>query len=77
MVPRVARIGPRKPCLHQLRQQAAVVDMGVGQQHGVDVGGPERKGAVVQLLQRLVALEHAAVDQDALAVRSRTDGTSR
>src|SRR4051812_45780106 len=40
-----------------------MVDMGVRQQHGADRAGIEWKGVVVQLLQRLVALEHAAIDQ--------------
>ena len=33
-----------KAVTHQLWQQAAVVDMSMGQQHGVDVGGAKRKG---------------------------------
>ena len=65
MVPRVARMRPAKAVAHQLRQQAAVVDMGMGQQHGVDVGGAKRKGAVVQFLQGLLSLKQAAVDQEA------------
>ena len=38
----VARILPRKPSCTSLRQQAAMVDVGVGQQHDVDVAGPHR-----------------------------------
>ena len=45
-----------------------MIDMRMRQQHGVDVGRPEGEGAVVERLQRLVALEHAAVDEDAFAV---------
>ena len=63
MVPRVARIRPRKPARTSFGNSPRVVDMRMGQQHGVDVGGPEREGAVVQCLQGLLALEQAAVDQ--------------
>ena len=28
-----------------------MIDMGMGQQHGVDIGGTKRKGAVVQFFQ--------------------------
>ncbi len=47
----------------ELGYEAAVVDMRVRQQHGIDVGGDERKLAVVQLLQRFRPLEQSAVDQ--------------
>ncbi len=77
MVPRVAKIRPAEAFAHQLRQQAAVVDMRVRQQHGIDIGRAERKGAVVQRLQRLWPLEQAAVDQQAAGSASRTDSTSR
>src|SRR5450759_4001828 len=49
---------------HQLRQQPAMVDVGVRQQHDVDVRRPKRKGVVVQFLQGLLALEQAAIDQE-------------
>ena len=65
MVPRVARIFPTEAFAHQLRQQAAVVDMRMGQQNDVDIGGAEWKCAVVQCLQRLGALKQTAVDQQA------------
>ena len=71
MVPRVARIRPAKAVAHELGQQAAVVDMCVGQQHGVNVGGAKRKGAVVQCLQRFRALKQAAVDQKAAGLVSK------
>ena len=45
-----------------------MVDVGVGQNHGFDVGGPERKGAIVKLLLGLGALKHPAVHQDLRAV---------
>ena len=47
----------------QLGEQAGVVDVGMGEQHGGDTGGVEGKRAVVQRAQRLRSLEHAAVDQ--------------
>ena len=56
---------PAEAAARQLGHQAAVVDMRVRQQHGVDVGRVERKVAVVQLLQRLRPLEQAAIDQQA------------
>ena len=58
-----------KPLTHQLRQQSAMVDMRMRQQHGIDVGGPEREGSVVQFLQGLLTLEQAAVDQKAAGLR--------
>ena len=63
MVPRVAWIRPDKAVAHELGQEAAVIDMGVRQQHGIDVGGAERKGPVVQFLQRFLSLKQAAIDQ--------------
>ena len=65
MVPRVAKIRPAKAAAHELRHQAAVVDMGMRQQHRVDIGRAKRKRAVVQLLQRLRPLEQPAIDQQA------------
>ncbi len=38
--------------------------MGVGQQHGIDVGRAEWKGPVVQFLQRFLSLKQAAIDQE-------------
>ena len=63
MVPRVAKIGPAKSAARELGDQAAVVDMGVGEQHRGDIGRREGKSAVVQFLQRLGTLEQAAIDQ--------------
>ncbi len=45
-----------------------MVDMGVGQEHGVEPVRLEGEIAVVEGLQRLGSLEHAAVDEDAPAV---------
>ena len=64
MVPRVARIRPANPSAHELGQQATVIDMGMGEQHGVDFGGTKRKGAVVQFLQGLLSLKQPAIDQE-------------
>src|SRR5665213_552107 len=55
----------RKAIADQLRQQTTVVDMGVRQQHGIDIGRPKRKGGVVERLQGFRPLEQAAVDQQA------------
>ena len=57
--------GRVKPSLDQERQEAAVVEVGMRQQDGVEVGRLERERDPVA--DRLVraALEHAAVDQDA------------
>ena len=52
-----------KSVADELWQQTAVVDMRVRQQYGVDVFGVKWKRAIVQGLQRFVALEQAAVDQ--------------
>ena len=62
-MPRVAKIVPAKAFPHQLRQQPAVIDMRMGQQHGVDIGGPEWKCAIVQRLQCLGSLKQPAVDE--------------
>ena len=53
-----------KPCFRQLGEQPAVVDVGVGEQHEVEVARLERECAVVELTYRLGALEHAAVNQE-------------
>ena len=52
------------PFLHELRNQAAVVDMGVRQDHGVDVARRKGKGPLVQGFDRLRALEHATIDEE-------------
>ena len=60
-----AKTLPRKPLLHQRRQEAAVVEVGVAEHHGVDRRRLDRKRRPVALAQRLVALEQPAVEQDA------------
>jgi hypothetical protein len=47
---------------HQHRQVAAVVQVGVGQDDGVDLAGHHRQGSPVAQAQLLVALEQPAVD---------------
>jgi hypothetical protein len=45
-----------------------VIDVGVGQNDGIDCRGPKWKWTVVQLLFRLWALKQAAVHKDASLV---------
>ena len=52
-------------CLHELRQQSAVIDMRMGENHCMDLRRLEREGPIVELLLRFRTLEHAAVDQHA------------
>jgi hypothetical protein len=53
-----------KSCQHQLWNQSAVIDMGVGQEHNVNLAWIERKRTVIELLQRLRSLKHATIHQD-------------
>ena len=46
-----------------------MVDVGMGQNQGIDSARVERKGSVVELLLRLRALEHAAIDQYPMSTR--------
>ncbi len=55
--------GAAKTLLHQLRRQSAVVDVGVRQQHRVEIAEPQR-AAVPVPLQIGPLLMHAAVDQE-------------
>jgi hypothetical protein len=58
------RVGaPPEAAGDQAREQAGVVDMGVRQDHRRDVAGRDRQAAIVQRLQALGALEHAAIDE--------------
>ena len=52
----------------QPRQQAAVVDMGVGHQHPIDLAGIECEGLAVEGLQAPRALEKAAINQQPAAI---------
>jgi hypothetical protein len=53
---------------HQQRQVAAVVEVGMGQHHRVDLAGCHRRRHPVAQPQLLVALEQPAVDQQALVL---------
>ena len=58
---------PAESLLDQLRQQAGVIDMRVGQKHEVDLRRIEGEGAVVELPDRLRPLEQSAVHQELTA----------
>jgi hypothetical protein len=62
---------------HQQWQVAAVVQVGVGQDDGVDLAGHHRQGSPVAQAQLLVALEQPAVDQEAVARRAGPENASR
>ena len=64
MVPSVARIRPEKPLRTSFGKKAAMVDMGVGQQHRVDLCRAKRKDPVVEFLQGFRSLKQPAVDQE-------------
>ncbi|MNR23952.1 hypothetical protein D3C85_1410050 [compost metagenome] len=49
---------------HQQGQIPAVVDVGMGQHHGVELGRIERQWIPVAQAQGLVSLEQATVDHD-------------
>ena len=68
---RVDRTG--KAVLDQFRQQAAVIDVRMAQDHGRDVDRPEREWPIVQLFLRLRPLKHAAVDQQLARARLQTE----
>ncbi len=53
-----------------------MIDMGMGQKYGVDIGGTKRKGAVVQFLQRFLSLKQPAIDQETAGAQSQTDSRS-
>src|SRR5690606_7046532 len=50
--------------LGQLGQEPGMVDMGVRQQQVVDALGVERERIQVEVTNRLVALEHPAIDEE-------------
>lgn len=52
----------------QQRQVTAVVQVGMGQHHGVDLVRRDGQALPIAQAQLLVALEQAAIDQQALAV---------
>ena len=61
------KIGLRKPSRHQLRRQAAVIDVGVRQQQGVEVAEPQRARLPVSR-QKGPFLVHSAIDQQMAAI---------
>ena len=54
-----------EPFSGETRQKPGVVDMGVGQHHGIDMTRIERERLGIEPLQRARALKHAAVDKNA------------
>ena len=69
MVPRVAMDAAGESAAHEFGQQAAMIDMSVGQQHGVNIGGAKRKGPVIQFFQGFLSLKQPAIDQKASGPR--------
>ncbi len=57
--------GSAEPGLGQPRQHAAMVDMGMGQQHEGQFAGIEGQGPVVERVECFRSLEHAAIHQEA------------
>ena len=64
----------RNPLAGQQRQGAGVVDVGMGQDHGVERGRVDREGRPVAQPQLLLALEQPGVDEHAVAVRGDENG---
>jgi len=56
---------PAKALARQHRQEAAVIDMRVSQDHGIEPTRVELQRRPVAQAQLLVTLEQAAIDQDA------------
>ena len=52
---------------HQFRGQSAMIDVGMGQQHGVEIPGPDRAGVPIAA-QIIPLLKHPAIDQQPDAV---------
>lgn len=60
--------GPSKALCCQARQQAAVIDVRVGQQHKIDLARVKGEGSVIAVFGFGAALHHAAVDQETAAI---------
>jgi hypothetical protein len=58
-----------EPVFHQFGYQPGMVDVGVGQEHGVDRRRLEGKGAGIESALGLRSLEHAAVDEQPMRAR--------
>jgi hypothetical protein len=55
--------------LGELREQAAMIDMGVAEDNCGEIAGHEGKRAVVQLLLGFRTLEHPVIDQNLPSIR--------
>jgi hypothetical protein len=55
---------PGEPLGNEARQEAGVIQVGMGEQHRVQPVGRERERIPVALLELFVSLEEAAVDED-------------
>ena len=60
--------GPVESVVDEQGDQAAVIEMGMGQDQGIDGPGIEVKGFTLQPVYRITALVHAAIEQDAAQV---------
>ena len=60
--------GPSKALCCQARQQAAVIDVRMGQNDEIQTCGIKGKGLLVVLVGLAAALGHAAVDEEAAAM---------
>ena len=60
---------PSEPQRHQTRQQSGMIDMGVGQQHELDSARVEIQRLAVLAARLFSALEHAAIDEEAMPGR--------
>ena len=63
--------GPAEAALAQQRQAPAVVDVGVAQDHCVDLRRIERERRPIALVGGRAALDHAAVEQQAAAAHGQ------
>ena len=68
LVAGVQKMRPAKSGRDQPRQVAAMVEVRVGEDDGVDRGGVDRQRLPVALAQLLETLKQPAVDEDAMAV---------
>ena len=57
-----------KPPLHQQRQVARMIEMGVGKDHGFDAAGINGKPCPVPQAKLLQALEQATIDKNPMSI---------